>query len=59
MRALALDEHARNHAHHAPAGREHGVGDDAHEPELAATVNQREAGVRQRRCPFPRQRASS
>ena len=59
MRALALDEHARNHAHHAPAGLQHGVGHDAHEAELAAAVDQRDARARQRRAHLRAAAASS
>ena len=51
---LALDEHARNHADDAPAGGQRRVGDDAHEPELAAAVDQREA--RAARAPRPSRR---
>src|SRR5690349_1111147 len=48
MRTFTFDEHARDHAHHSPAGIEHGIGDDAHEPELAAAIHQRETGLRER-----------
>ena len=33
---LALLEESRDHARHAAAGREGGIGDDAHQPDLAA-----------------------
>src|SRR5688572_4276228 len=48
MRTFALDEHARNHADHAPAGLQHRIRDDTHEPEAPAAVHQRDAALRQR-----------
>ena len=42
-----------------PPALQHGVGDDAHEPELAAAVDQREPGLRQRRAHLFAPRASS